>query len=190
MTGSFLSLLVIPMTILLLPKIELKKVLILITITWLAVALIQSYLDFNFAEEWVSISRYGYGGRGVGSLAPEPDLYGRIVLYLLLLWYILFLEKKINLKSFLLILALSYFQVLFLSKAATSSILLILVTIPLILSITSKRFLVIVTILSFSIFTLIVLMGTNFFAEFRIFNVIKSVYENPEYLLSPRWFYG
>ena len=46
MTGSFLSLLVIPMTILLLPKIELKKVLILITITWLAVALIQSYLRF------------------------------------------------------------------------------------------------------------------------------------------------
>ena len=184
MLGGLMSLFLIPFVVVLLPEIKLKLVLYIMILVWLAFALIQSYVDIDFGRDLVASSRYGLGGRGVGSLAPEPDSYGRMVLCFLVLSYLLFLEKKITFKPFLIIIVLSLFQVIFLSKAATSAVLILIVTYLILISLKSKKYILLTTILTFLIFSIIIYVGMNYFSGYRFFNILIQIIENPNYLFS------
>lgn len=184
MLGGLFSLLLIPITIAILPKIKINFLFFMIFFLWLFVALMQLYFDKGFASDLVSLTRFGHGNRGVGSLAPEPDLYGRVIMAFMVLGYILYLEKNIKLYSFSIVIFFSIYQVFFLSKAATSSILVTLIVFLIFISIIPKKLFWPLTIFFILSFSTLFISGMYYFSEYRVFSVIFSAIENPEYLFS------
>ncbi len=95
---------------------------VLIVLTYLLVGLVQLYIYPEFLTNLVNGEGRGIlmAGRGVVSLCPEPAFYGSMCLFL-----VIFSLLNYSLKRNLLIIPLLLFQIIFLLKSSTASVILI-----------------------------------------------------------------
>lgn len=101
---------------------QIKKILIMSFSIWIIVGIIQTSMDSSFLNSLLSSARgSGFQGRGVLGLAPEPTMYGIVLLFFGMIGFVLF-DDKIK-YMFILI---SLLSIIFLSKSSLVLFLLIL----------------------------------------------------------------
>lgn len=118
---------------------------------------------------------YGFYGRGLTSLTPEPTMYGLTIILILCLIHKL--KNKID-KEHVYYSALSFLQISFLAKSTLATILLAVYIFILYLKWIYRPHIIIPI-------TLIIYFSTNYISkDDRISQIFSTIYENPKLILS------
>jgi len=176
-----LSWLIIPLYIYVIKSQRLglsARVLNFIVVIWVAVSIIQHFIP-GFMHSFLPRATTTMS-RGVTSLATEPFEYGRMALIQLLLSYYLYLSRKMSrfnlqLNSLLLIVSVIIF-----SRSATAVVYLFIIA--LIYSFASSRNLILKA-RKFALYVvsavIVLVLGSKYFSDWRLFEIINVLIENP-----------
>jgi hypothetical protein len=147
---------------------------------WLFVALVQLVVpDFGaFLLPRVSTG----AGRGVTSLAPEPYHYGRVVIAFTVLAFFMHVRGLLSRRALLWVLALSLFQVFFLSRSLSSVLIGVIVVLTIVWRLFTRPFARTLAVVCFAgAVGATVWAGIRYLADFRAFYLLGMLLEQPEY---------
>lgn len=155
-----------------------RKVFLVVYGIWMTVGIIQLFVPgfLGFLLPRLSTS----AGRGVVSLAPEPDHYGRVVIAFTVLAFFLAIRGRLSRRELIAITGLSAFQIFFLSRALSSALIYVVVAIPLLWhSFTSRAARSIIVFGFLTGVAGVLWIGFLLIPDARVFYLLRMLLEDP-----------
>ena len=159
------------------------RIVLIVLAAYYIISMLELAVGADFLSSLISLIRAeDFGPRGVAGLTPEPDMFGRQLICILFLLMLMYLLKAITLNQLRFTITLISIMIIFFSKAATSTFLLIATVIlfsPIIFK--EKKYIELILIF---VILLILTAGVYIIPDSRVFSVIGSAFNSSEYLLS------